>query len=223
MKKIPTLFMRDPPNRARLLPQLTPGCEWVIQGRGAATRKWDGTACLVRGGKLFKRYDAKGKRRPPSTWEPCEPQPDPLTGHWPGWVPVTMAPEDQWHRDAWYAQQPFPGAKLLDGTYELCGPKVAGNAERLERHVLIQHGTVPVRVETSGLDTEQDLYDRVREALEREAIEGIVWWSREGLMAKVKARDFGLPWPVQEPAREVDPGLLPDDPTPTAGEGIPWP
>jgi hypothetical protein len=44
MKKIPTLFARDPDDRGRVLPQITPGCEWALTDPAArATRKYDGT------------------------------------------------------------------------------------------------------------------------------------------------------------------------------------
>ena len=67
MKKIPSLFMRDfAGDPRRVLPALTPGCEWVLHNEGVATRKRDGTACLVdEVGRLWRRYDAKGGKQPP--------------------------------------------------------------------------------------------------------------------------------------------------------------
>ncbi len=56
----------------------------VLDGEGIATRKWDGTACLVRDGILYKRYDRKlnpktGEyKSAPIGWEPCE-EPDEIT------------------------------------------------------------------------------------------------------------------------------------------------
>jgi hypothetical protein len=68
MKKIPCLFQRDFTDKRRptLLRDVTPGCEWVLAGEGVATRKRDGTACAVIGGKLFKRYDVKRGRPVPA-------------------------------------------------------------------------------------------------------------------------------------------------------------
>jgi hypothetical protein len=43
MRKIPTLFVRDPDDRRHVTEQITPGCEWVTAGEGTATRKYDGT------------------------------------------------------------------------------------------------------------------------------------------------------------------------------------
>ena len=43
MQKIPTVFQRDPSNPKHVLPEVTPGCEWVLAGEGVPTRKYDGT------------------------------------------------------------------------------------------------------------------------------------------------------------------------------------
>ncbi len=50
---------------------LAPGAERVAIGDGVATRKYDGTCCMVRHGKLFKRYDAKAAKTPPIGFEPA--------------------------------------------------------------------------------------------------------------------------------------------------------
>lgn len=47
MKKIPTIFNRDPNNRKKLLQTHHRDCAWVFAGEGKATRKVDGTCCLV--------------------------------------------------------------------------------------------------------------------------------------------------------------------------------
>ena len=60
MKKIPTLFIRDASNPKFVTREVNPECQWVIDGEGVATRKWDGSACLIRGGKLFKRVTDDG-------------------------------------------------------------------------------------------------------------------------------------------------------------------
>ncbi len=59
MKKMPCLFRRTfhGHDSATLLREVTPGCEWVLAGEGIASRKWDGTACMVKDGVLYKRYD----------------------------------------------------------------------------------------------------------------------------------------------------------------------
>lgn len=184
MKKIPSLFKRDYEDTRRVYDEVVPGCEWVLAGEGVATRKWDGTACLVKDGRLFKRYDAKKGKTPPEGFIPCEPEPDQTTGHWPGWLPVGDGPEDQWHREAWV------GWSFPDGTYELVGPKSQGGAEAsFKIHCLARHGDTPLmRVPRT--------FDGIRRYLSEHAIEGIVWHHPDGRMAKIKRKDFGLPWPV---------------------------
>ncbi len=185
MKKIPSLFERDWENdRSRVTREVTPEGWWVAAGYGTPTRKRDGTACMVRDGRLFKRYDAKQGKVPPAGFEPCQ-DPDTITGHWPGWVPVGEGGEDKHFRAAWDGCL----GELSDGTYELCGPKIGGNPEGLEQLTFYRHGD-----EVLPADTPRD-YDGLRAFFETHAIEGIVWHAPTYGMVKIKARDFGLAWP----------------------------
>ena len=183
MQKIPTVFERDwSGDRSRVINQVHPGCEWVLLGKGIATRKLDGTCCLVRGGKLFKRRELRKGEAAPSDFESVAT--DDETGKVVGWVPVGAGPEDKWHREA------FALGPLSDGTYELIGPKVQGNPEpeKVEQHLLIRHGegmAGPVA------DVPRS-FDALRGWLEALDIEGIVFHHPDGRKAKIKARDFGL-------------------------------
>lgn len=190
MKKIPSLFQRNYDGDRLVRDEVVPEAAWVIAGEGKATRKWDGTACMIRSGKLYKRYDAKQGKTLPAGWEPCEEAPDPHTGHWPGWVPVEMGAEDRWYREAFTEFEGGPPDG--DGTYELVGPKVQGNPEGFDRHRLIPHG------EYILADVPRDFVG-IRAYLSREEIEGIVWHHPDGRMVKIKRRDFGWPWPVGNP------------------------
>lgn len=187
MKKIPSVFERDwEGDRSRVLSKVVSGCEWVLAGEGRPTRKWDGTACLIRDGRLFKRHDVKRGRQRPEDWEPCEPEPDPKSGHWPGWLPVGDGPDDKWHREAATLSSYLP-----DGTYELIGPKVGGNPEHVTAHDLVPHGAMPL----PGLEGPQT-FESIWAFLAHNEIEGIVWHHPDGRMAKIKRGDFGLPWPI---------------------------
>ena len=196
---MPCLFVREfhGHNSFTLTKQVTPGCEWVLAGEGTASRKRDGTACRFTfgeyGGKLWKRYDAKRDRKtgeykaPPAGAVPCG-EPDPVTGHWPHWAPLVET--DYWHWDAFNTDQ----FDLIDGvTYELCGPKLQGNPERLERHTLIRHGEEGM----PGLLVRS--FDGLRAALEELPWEGIVFAHPDGRYAKIRRADFGLPWPCAAP------------------------
>lgn len=177
MQKIISLFQRNYEGDRLVRNEVVPGAEWVINGEGTPTRKFDGTCCMVRDGNLYKRYDAKKGKTPPAGFEQAQ-EPDPNTGHWPGWLPVGDGPDDKWFREAELPE--------LDGTYELCGPKIQGNPEHCAIHMLIRHGAIPLR------DCPRD-FDAIRNYLAgRPDIEGIVWHHPDGRMVKIKSKDFGL-------------------------------
>jgi hypothetical protein len=196
MIKIPCLFKRDFKDNEHpvLLDEVTPGCEWVLLGEGVATRKWDGTACMVQGGKLYARLDFKtnrknGARTPPPDAIPCTPEPDPTNGHWPHWVEVKDQSEYRWHREALR-----PG--LSDGTYECCGPKLQTNAESLDEHQLARHG------ELQYPDAPRD-FKGIGAWLATMDIEGIVFHHPDGRMCKIRRSDYGLP-PRKEQFKKED-------------------
>lgn len=207
MHKILTLFKRDYEGNRLVYNEVTEGCEWVLEGEGVATEKIDGTACLIQNGKLYKRYDcgvssAVKRRGPPFAesefkthppeWLAAEDAPDANTGHWPGWLPVGGGLDDQFHREAFQAfmdEQPHIPTDNLDGTYELVGPKVQGNAYRLSEHRLWKHGAEPIVAPRK--------FFLLREWLDFCEIEGVVWHHTDGRMAKMKKRDFGYTWPIK--------------------------
>jgi hypothetical protein len=164
--------------------EVVPGAEWVVAGEGVATEKIDGTRCLWQDETLFKRYDAKHGKKPPAGFIPAQ-DPDPVTGHWPGWIRVGGGPEDRWHREGIASSLP-----LVNGcTYELVGPKVQSNPYKLDHHKLCFHGGI-------GFEYPPErTFAAIKFFLERHAIEGIVWHHPDGRMVKIKARDFGLQWP----------------------------
>lgn len=179
MKKIISLFERNYEGDRLVRDQVVPGAEWVIEGLGVATRKFDGTCCMIRDGKLFKRYDAKQGKNPPAGFEPAQ-DADPKTGHWPGWLPVGDGPGDKWFREAFESH----GSKQ-DGTYELVGPKLQGNPERYSSHKLIGHGSIKY------LDAPRT-FEALKAWFSDKDIEGLVWHHPDGRMVKIKKKDFGL-------------------------------
>lgn len=178
MKKIISLFQRNYEGDRLVRNEVTPGAEWVIQGEGVATRKWDGTCCKVEGGKLYKRYDAKHGKKPPEGFIPAQ-DPDPVTGHWPGWLLVGDEPDSKWHMEAWE----WHGDELEDGTYELIGPKIGGNPDGSPNHQFVRHGKHVLK------DCPRN-YIGLREYLEDFRGEGIVWHRGNGDMVKIKRKDF---------------------------------
>jgi len=179
VKKIISLFQRNYDGDRLVRDHIVPGAEWVAAGEGTPTRKLDGTCCMVRGGKLFKRFELKNGKPAPVGFEPAQ-EPDPVTGDCPGWVPVGTGSEDRWHREA-FAREPLP-----DGTYELVGPKVQGNPEMYVGHALVAHGSriLPSRTPRT--------FDELRQFFQDTDIEGIVWHHPDGRMVKIKKKDFGF-------------------------------
>ena len=179
MKKIPTLFERDwNGDRSRVLPQVHSGCEWVLAGEGVATRKLDGTCCMIRDGELYKRRELREEDKHPPLFESVGY--DDETKKTVGWVPCDIGSDDKWHMEAFEKESDLP-----DGTYELVGPKIQGNPEHLTEHRLIRHGSV---VEDDAPRSFEDL----RMWFYKKDIEGIVFHHPDGRMAKIKLRDFGL-------------------------------
>ena len=188
MKKIISLFQRNHDGDRLVRNEIVPGAEWVLEGLGQSTRKWDGTCCMVRDGKLYKRFDAKRGKTPPPNFEASQ-EPDTVTGHHPGWVPVGDGPEDQWFRAAfewpYYSKDNKYPAPIPDGTYEMCGPKVNGNQERCLSHTLIAHDSQECP------DCPRD-FDGLKAFFEVNDIEGIVWHHPDGRMVKIKGKDLGI-------------------------------
>lgn len=185
MRKIPTIFERDwHGDRSRVLDIIHPGCEWVLAGEGVATRKLDGTCCLVRDGKLFRRREIKPGGILPPDFELADS--DDETGRTVGWVPVGSGPEDKWHREAFSCLGP-----PVDGTYELIGPNIQGNPERSATHQLVNHRSDRL---LWGVPIHQDQrdFDSIRALLSSVDIEGLVFHHPDGRMAKIKLRDFGF-------------------------------
>lgn len=209
MRKIPSLFVRTfesdtrLPTHRKVRDEVLPASHWVIKGEGVATRKWDGQAVLVKDGQPFSRYDAKTGRTPPPDFEPAQPSPDPVSGHWPGWVPAT-GPAAKYVLEAleWGRLNLFSGEAVPDGTYEALGPKIGTrhgvNPEGLAEHILVVHGADELLAPTD--------YMGIVEFLRDLPIEGIVWHHPDGRMAKIKKADF--PWellPRPEPTEEEEP------------------
>lgn len=186
MQKIISLFQRNYEGDRQVRNEVTPGAEWVIAGEGVPTRKWDGTCCKIEKGILYKRYDAKNGKTPPPGFEPAQ-EPDPVTGHWPGWLQVGEGSEDKWFREAYqqYDQKNPLSHKLDDGTYELVGPAINRNKDKWSKHILIKH----------GVDEYKDVprtFDGLKKYFAEIDIEGIVWHHPDGRMVKIKKKDFGF-------------------------------
>ena len=193
MKKMPCVFVRDFDARPAIITaKVTLGCEWVIAGEGEATRKWDGTASMIQAGQIYARYDCKRGKAPPPSAIPCDPEPDPVTGHWPHWILVAAQPEYRWHKEALDQWTRWWNGPPADGTYEVIGPKIGGNPENQPEHLLRRHGDEGY-IALNGSRTQEIIATFLAENI----IEGLVFHHPDGRMAKIRRGDFGLPWPVR--------------------------
>jgi len=198
MKKIPTLFIREFPERNKVIitKQVTPGCEWALT-EGVATRKYDGSCCAIIDGVFYKRYDAKKGKKPPEGAIPCQPEADPITGHFPHWIEVDISKkEDKWFIDAydtyryWHFTK-YGTPELEDGTYEAVGTHFNANKDGISYNTLIKHGIDLINPEY--LDKPYS-FDGIKSFLGNNEIEGIVFYRDNGEMCKIKRSDFGFEW-----------------------------
>ncbi|GLY95680.1 DUF5565 family protein [Actinoplanes sp. NBRC 103695] len=178
MNKIPTVFLRDPDDRKRTLPEVNPVCQWVVDGEGVPTRKYDGTCVMLdEAGAWWARREVRpGRTRPPG-YQPV--MTDEVTGKTVGWEPMANSAYARYHAEA--VAGGGPGAP---GTYELIGEKVNGNPERVTGHTLVRHA------EADTFDVPRDFAGLRDWLLAHPQYEGIVWHHPDGRRAKLKHRDF---------------------------------
>lgn len=195
MKKIPSLFMMDNHFITR---EVNPQCQWVMDGEGIPTPKYDGTACMVKDQKLYKRYDNSilqgkeirvQKNQPLEDWIHCEDTSE--RGKFIYWIPVTS--KDYYHQIGWG----WARAQLKDDTYELVGPDVQGNPHKLEHNSLVLHGSGYLSgcmfINCNKCDNPRT-FDDIKRYLKTSLYEGIVWHHPDGRMCKITKNKFGFPW-----------------------------
>lgn len=189
MKKISTLFKKDPTDLGRVINEINPENQWVFDGEGVATRKFDGTACMILDGQLYKRYDLKRNKKTgefpvvPDGAIACQ-EPDSITGHWPHWIKCSIDnAADKYHMEGF---KNLTDSLFEDGTYELVGPKVQGNPEGYSEHELVKHGTERYYFNDYS-------FEFIKKLLDELPIEGIVFHHKtDGHMCKIRKSDFGL-------------------------------
>lgn len=176
MKKIPTLYLRTEDRRHVDTSKVNPACQWVLDGEGVPTRKFDGTCVLVDDdGYVWTRREVKRGKQAPSGFRLVEF--DFLTGKKVGWEPCDQSGFRVQIEEA------LNIAHLELGTYELCGPRVNGNPENLTSHELIPHGDDEIG---PPLKPPLDLMDLCR----NRGWEGVVWHHPDGRRAKLKVKDL---------------------------------
>lgn len=182
MRKIPTLFVRDPATNLKYVTdEVNPACKWVLDGEGIATRKYDGTCVLLdANGVWYARREIKPGKTAPANF--VEVEHDETTGKTVGWVPSQESGFEKYLQEA-IGYELHAHDAIDPGTYELVGPKINGNPEGYEVHAIVAHGLDPL----PGAPRD---FDGLRDFLQPRTLEGIVWHHPDGRMAKLKKRDF---------------------------------
>lgn len=180
MRKIPTLFVRDPENMKRVLPEVNPGCEWVLAGEGTPTRKYDGT-CVMLDRTWWARREVKPGKAAPDGW--VEVDADEVTGKRVGWEPAEQSSFAKYLYQAIARLTERELRELPRGTYELVGPKINGNPERFQHNSFVRHGQSTLQ------DVPRD-FEGLAAWLTATQYEGVVWHHLDGRMVKLKRRDF---------------------------------
>lgn len=215
MKKIPTVFVVD---RNTFIASTTPvqDSKWVLDGLGEATIKYDGTPCLIKGNKVYKRWNrpftkesARKVRYAKKTNQDIvvdesffKPEPDgaikcnetfePKGYSWFYWIPVSKANDDYGFLEAFEALK--ASNKVADGSYELCAPKVRLNPYGFPTPVMLKHGEEKIVIKDRS-------YENLRDLLKNLNIEGIVFHHPDGRMAKIRKHDFGFEWNIKADTR----------------------
>ncbi len=192
MLKIPNVFVHDAYHRA--VPAIRAGCEWVLSQNALMTLKLDGITIKV-------EWDNTAVK-----WK--------LTQlHSNGMIDLDLGREynDDAHIFAAFDKATVKGT----GTYLLYGESINGNPHGLTgtywvklfpcHHDLLvpRHKTIVKREHGT---TVQEFFDSVKQELtESPEIQGICFHQENEKLetvacAKVLRKEFGLEWPVQQPA-----------------------
>lgn len=116
MREIPNLFICvDDDGAIYATERVTPGCEWVMDGKGIATEKVDGVPCAIIEGELYREDNAGG------------------------WFELNGRTELDRHLVNALKNTPWVGD---DGTYEAVGVNFKGNPYGLDDDFLERHGRI---------------------------------------------------------------------------------
>lgn len=192
MKKIPTLFVREFENHkvVRITDEFTnDSCKEAFL-YGIPTLKIDGSCCAIINGEFYKRYDAKKGKAIPEGAIKCQEEPDQVTGHFPCWVKVDANNSaDKWFMEAYKNYVKLYGLPE-NGTYEAIGKHFQGNPYGRDYDIIEKHGRIEIILR-------ERTFESVKEWLEKNKDEGIVFWYNDNPVCKIKRSDFNLDWPIK--------------------------
>lgn len=162
---------------------------WVFTEPAVATVKRDGTGVVItEDNAILVRRSVKKGKRVPEGFRLAEI--DPFTGHMFGVEPVAQSGFKAMMEEA----LPNTGQLLEPGTYELCGPKINGNPEGLDTHILIRHGAEVLPgipdMRTVEPGDAHALLQPIFADLKERGVEGLVWWGADDKRVKLRVKDF---------------------------------
>lgn len=162
---------------------------WIFTEPAVATVKRDGTGVVItEDNEVLVRRSVKKGKRIPEGFRLAEI--DAFTGHMFGVEPVAQSGFKTMMNDALPANDQL----LEPGTYELCGPKINGNPEGLDHHVLIRHGAevLPVIPDMRTVEPgdAHALLKPIFADLKERGVEGVVWWGADDKRVKLRVKDF---------------------------------
>lgn len=218
MQKIPTLFKKKYNDNGKYLGVIP---EWNVEldpnKLYAVTVKWDGTACAIIGGELYKRYDVKPGKKIPDGAIMCQPY-DENAKHNPCWVKCDRNnSSDKWHwatfdkgkaYDKPVSSKAYP---LNDGTYELIGKHIQNNPYYIDDEILIPHkNSIITSLNPLIIDAKQTYVEFAIILGTFAELEGVVIWSTHNNcliptinlddltldkpITKLRRKDFGYKW-----------------------------
>lgn len=187
---IPVLFKRDQNNL--VIPELTEGCEWaMVNPTALITIKLDGIAVKSHWNFQQSRYSLS--KLVDGKWVETTIISDPII--WEAWKNNTFK---------------------QDAVFEVFGDQVNGNPHNINYTGMVKTQPIiydlivknPVILRSASMDV-QTFYSQIKKELEESPeIEGLVF-HLEGLQmrlekaAKIRKKDFGIPWPAPKPDSNV--------------------
>jgi hypothetical protein len=200
MKKIPTIFPKDENDLSRVVNSD------IMPDINHFKIKVDGTACMIKDGRPYCRFDAKlfkrkkgkvihytideVKAKLPEGAIACQ-DPDSKSGHYPHWIPVKS--DDPSQKYILEGFNNIPDDMKIDGTYECVGPKLQGNPHGEDKHIWIPHFSEKLIVNIEGLD-KYDKFSYLSDFLKDFPFEGLVAYNSDNIpIGKIRRSDFGHP------------------------------
>lgn len=188
VRKMPALFIIDRVNNVGT-EEINPNSEWIFTEPATATIKRDGTNITVMSdGSVWARRAVKKGKTAPQNFILAET--DPITGHSFGIEPMDQSSFKKFILEA---IENFVD-ELIPGTFELVGPKIQGNPEKFDKHILIPHGTevateIPDMTEINPTEA-HSILKAIFTDFRTRGIEGVVWAGSEGKRVKLRVKDF---------------------------------